>query len=46
MAESTIAGRSNRSVEILMAATAAAHGPTVVRANERPIRETGVNRTT
>lgn len=42
MAEGTAAGRPRSSVDVVIAATAAAHGLTVATANERHFRDTGV----
>lgn len=42
MAEGTIAGRPRSAIDMLIAATAAAHGLTVATANERHFRDTGL----
>lgn len=42
MAEGTIAGRPRSAIDMIIAATAVAHGLTVATANERHFRDTGV----
>lgn len=42
MAEGTAAGRSRSALDMVVAATAAAHGLTVATANEKHFRDTGV----